>query len=98
MPARSDTSIFEQARPRLLGLAYRVLGSRADAEDAVQDTFIKWQGADRDAIDNPDGWLTTVCTRRCIDMLQAPHRTRLDFLVPWLPEPVSPLTPPHDSL
>ena len=84
MPARDDTSVFEQARPRLLGLAYRILGSRADADDAVQDAFIKWQGADHDAIDNPDGWLTTVCTRRCIDMLEAAHRTRVDYVGTWL--------------
>ena len=96
--SRSDTSIFEQARPRLLGLAYRILGSRADAEDAVQDAFIKWQGADRDAIDNPDGWLTTVCTRRCIDMLQAAHRTRVDYVGTWLPEPVFSVTADNDAL
>ncbi len=98
MPAQSDTSIFEQARPRLLGLAYRILGSRADAEDAVQDAFIKWQGMDRDAIDNPDGWLTTVCTRRCIDMLQAAHRTRVDYVGTWLPEPVFSVTADDDTL
>jgi RNA polymerase sigma factor (sigma-70 family) len=98
MLAQSDTSIFEQARPRLLGLAYRILGSRADAEDAVQDVFLKWQGADRDAIDNPDGWLTTVCTRRCIDMLQAAHRTRVDYVGTWLPEPVYTVTADDDAL
>src|SRR6478609_6601110 len=97
MRARDDTSIFEQARPRLLGLAYRILGSRADAEDAVQDAFIKWQGADRDAIDNPDGWLTTVCARRCIDMLQAAHRTRVDYVGTWLPEPVFTVTADDDA-
>jgi len=97
MRARDDTSIFEQARPRLLGLAYRILGSRADAEDAVQDVFIKWQGADRDAIDNPDGWLTTVCARRCIDMLQAAHRTRVDYVGTWLPEPVFTVTADDDA-
>lgn len=97
MPARDDTSIFKQARPRLLGLAYRILGSRADAEDAVQDVFIKWQGSDRDAIDNPDGWLTTVCTRRCIDMLQAAHRTRVDYVGTWLPEPVFTVTADDDA-
>ena len=98
MSARSDASTFEQARPRLLGLAYRILGSRADAEDAVQDAFIKWQGADRDAIDNPDGWLTTVCTRRCIDMLEAAHRTRVDYVGTWLPEPVLTVSADDDAL
>lgn len=98
MSARSDASVFEQARPRLLGLAYRILGSRADAEDAVQDAFIKWQGADREAIDNPDGWLTTVCTRRCIDMLEAAHRTRVDYVGTWLPEPVLTVSAEDDAL
>ncbi|KLI97201.1 RNA polymerase sigma factor SigJ [Luteimonas sp. FCS-9] len=79
---------FEAARPMLLGLAYRVLGVRADAEDAVQDTFLRWQAADRDAIDNADAWLTTVCTRRCLDMLSAADRARVDYVGPWLPEPV----------
>ncbi len=97
MRARDDTSIFKQARPRLLGLAYRILGSRADAEDAVQDVFIKWQRMDHDAIDNPDGWLTTVCTRRCIDMLQAAHRTRVDYVGTWLPEPVFTVTADDDA-
>ena len=88
MPARDDSRIFEEASPRLLGLAYRILGSRADAEDAVQDTFIKWQGADRRAIENPVAWLTTACTRRCIDLLRSAHRTRVDYVGTWLPEPI----------
>jgi RNA polymerase sigma-70 factor (ECF subfamily) len=88
MPAGNDTHIFEEASPRLLGLAYRILGSRADAEDAVQDTFIKWRDADRDGIDNPVAWLTTACTRRCIDLLRSAHRTRVDYVGAWLPEPI----------
>lgn len=80
--------IFENNRPMLMGLAYRILGSRADAEDAVQDTFIKWQMADKDDIENPAAWLTTACARRCIDLLRAAHRTRVDYVGPWLPEPV----------
>ena len=80
--------IFETARPRLLGLAYRILGSRADAEDAVQDTFLKWQHVDVAAIDNPSAWLTTVCTRQCLDLLRAAHRARVDYVGSWLPEPI----------
>jgi RNA polymerase sigma-70 factor (ECF subfamily) len=79
----------------LLGLAYRILGSRADAEDAVQDTFVKWQKADRRRIENPASWLTTICTRRCIDMLRAAHRRRVDYVGPWLPEPLH--TPSEDA-
>jgi RNA polymerase sigma-70 factor, ECF subfamily len=88
MPDRDHVLVFEQSRRSLLGLAYRILGSRADAEDAVQDTFIKWQGADREAIDTPAAWLTTTCTRRCIDLLRSAHRTRVDYVGSWLPEPI----------
>lgn len=80
--------IFETARPRLLGLAYRILGSRADAEDAVQDTFLKWQSADVASIDNPAAWLTTICTRHCLDLLRAAHRSRVNYVGSWLPEPI----------
>ena len=86
--------LFEQARPSLLGLAYRILGSRADAEDVVQDCFLKWGEADRSAIANPGGWLTTVCTRHCIDFLRAPHRALVDYVGPWLPEPIQTVSPP----
>jgi len=79
---------FEEARPKLLGLAYRILGSRADAEDAVQDTFLKWQSADRGEIGNPTAWLTTACTRRCLDLLRAAHRSRVSYVGAWLPEPI----------
>jgi RNA polymerase sigma factor (sigma-70 family) len=85
---------FEQVRPMLTGLAYRMLGSRADAEDAVQDTFLKWQVASKDEIERPAAWLTTACTRRCIDLLRAAHRTRVDYVGPWLPEPIH--TPVED--
>jgi RNA polymerase sigma-70 factor (ECF subfamily) len=87
MAINSETDVFERNRQRLLGLAYRMLGSRADAEDAVQDTFLKWQQADRSKIDNTAGWLTSICTNRCIDMLRAAHRARVDYVGTWLPEP-----------
>ncbi|MBO1909250.1 sigma-70 family RNA polymerase sigma factor [Microvirga sp. 3-52] len=89
---RNDILAFEQSRSRLLGLAYRILGSWADAEDAVQDTFLKWQGTDRSPVENPASWLTTACTRRCIDMLRAPNRARVDYVGPWLPEPIQTAT------
>ena len=84
----SDLEEFNQTKPRLLGLAYRILGSMADAEDAVQDTFIKWQATDRQLIKNTPAWLTTVCTRRCLDMLRAASRARVDYVGMWLPEPI----------
>jgi RNA polymerase sigma-70 factor (ECF subfamily) len=83
---------FEAARPRLLGLAYRLLGSYAEAEDAVQDTFLKWQAADRAQLRNAQAWLTTVCTRRCLDLLKAANRARVDYVGTWLPEPVETMT------
>jgi len=87
-----DVAAFEQARPALRGLAYRILGSYAEAEDAVQDTFVKWQAADRAGIRTPQAWLTTVCTRRCLDMLKAASRSRVDYVGTWLPEPVQTAT------
>ncbi|AUX48875.1 RNA polymerase sigma24 factor [Sorangium cellulosum] len=88
MAQRDDGAAFEAARPMLLGLAYRILGSRAEAEDAVQDTYLKWQDADRSAIENPASWLTTTCTRRSIDLLRSARQTRVDYVGAWLPEPI----------
>ena len=85
---RQSVEVFEKARPRLLSIAYRILGSRMDAEDAVQDTFLKWQAVDMDSIDAPGAWLTTTCTRRAIDMLRSASRSRVDYVGNWLPEPV----------
>lgn len=88
MTPHDDAVLFEQARPNLLGLAYRILGSHADAEDAVQDTFLKWRDADHAAIENPGAWLTTACTRRCLDLLRSAHKTRVSYVGTWLPEPI----------
>ncbi|SFL09508.1 RNA polymerase sigma factor SigJ [Lysobacter sp. cf310] len=86
--AAALAATFESQRGLLIGLAYRILGSRADAEDAVQDTYLKWQDADHAAIDNPAAWLTTLCTRRSIDLLRSAHRSRVDYVGSWLPEPI----------
>jgi RNA polymerase sigma factor (sigma-70 family) len=88
MSEHSDSRVFENSRPRLLGLAYRMLGSMADAEDVVQDTFIKWQGVDQGKVSNPEAFLTTVCTNCCLDYLKAAHRKRVDYVGPWIPEPL----------
>jgi RNA polymerase sigma factor (sigma-70 family) len=90
----ADLQVFEEVRPRLLGLAYRILGSRADAEDAVQDCFFKWRNTDRALIETPLAWLSSVCTRRCLDLLRAADRARVNYVGPWLPEPIHPATPP----
>jgi RNA polymerase sigma-70 factor (ECF subfamily) len=85
---REDAQIFEHARPNLLGLAYRILGSLADAEDAVQDTFLKWAKTDRKEVEKAGAWLTTTCTRRCLDLLRSAHRSRVNYVGAWLPEPI----------
>ncbi len=81
------TAFFEDSRRFLLNLAYRILGSRSDAEDAVQETFLKWRESDPARLDNPRAWLTTLCTRHCIDQLRLGHRARVEYVGTWLPEP-----------
>ncbi|EJL89208.1 RNA polymerase sigma factor, sigma-70 family [Polaromonas sp. CF318] len=88
MTSIDPTAVFEERRRHLFGLAYRILGSRADAEDAVQDVFIKWLAADHASIATPAAWLTTLCTRHCIDMLRDAQRSRVDYVGTWLPEPI----------
>ena len=79
---------FEPYRRRLLGLAYRMLGSMADAEDAVQDTYLRWHGTDRDHVSDPRAFLMTTTTRICLDMLTSARARREEYVGPWLPEPV----------
>jgi RNA polymerase sigma-70 factor, ECF subfamily len=79
---------FEPYRRRLLGLAYRMLGSMADAEDAVQETYLRWHAADRDNVSDPRGFLMTTTTRICLDMLTSARARREEYVGPWLPEPV----------
>jgi RNA polymerase sigma-70 factor (ECF subfamily) len=76
---------FDPHRPRLRAIAYRMLGSVADAEDAVQETALRWHRADRGRIDNPEAWLVRACTRVSIDLLR--RRRREAYTGPWLPEP-----------
>lgn len=87
-PSETMLEKFEAARSRMWSIAYRMLGSVADAEDALQDTFLKWQGAVHKAIENAQAWLVTTCTRRCIDILRAAKASRIDYVGPWLPEPI----------
>lgn len=94
--ARTAPDPFEAARPRLLGLAYRMTGSRAVAEDLVQDAWLRWQGADRSAIARPEAWLTTVTSRLALDHLKAARTQREAYVGPWLPEPVAAEPGPDD--
>lgn len=79
---------FEPYRRPLLGLAYRMLGSMADAEDAVQEAYVRWHSADRAAVSNPRAFLMTTTSRICLDMLGSAHARREAYVGPWLPEPV----------
>ncbi|MFC6839033.1 RNA polymerase sigma-70 factor [Xanthomonas theicola] len=79
---------FESQRPRLFGLAYRLLGSRSDAEEVVQDAWLRWQAGDRAAIRDPQAWLATVATRLGLDRLRAARSARVHYTGPWLPEPL----------
>ena len=90
---------FDSLRPRLFGLAYRMLGSRADAEDIVQEVYLRWHEADRAAIENPEAWLVTAATRLSIDRLRRLKTEREAYIGPWLPEPfVQPEPPPDHHL
>lgn len=80
-------SSFEAVRARLLALAYRMLGSRAEAEDVVQDVWLKWHLADTRAVQTPAAWLTTLTTRTAIDRLRHAQRERASQAAGWLPEP-----------
>jgi RNA polymerase sigma-70 factor (ECF subfamily) len=81
------TQAFDQARPRLLQIAYRMLGSVAEAEDVVQDAWLRWHGAAQDDIGNAEAWLVTVTTRLAIDRLRAAKTQREHYTGLWLPEP-----------
>ena len=87
---------FEALRGRLFGLAYRMLGSRAEAEDIVQDTYLRWHQAAREQIENPEAWLVTAATRLAIDRLRRLKTEREAYVGPWLPEPIVSHTPPPD--
>ncbi|WP_069266923.1 RNA polymerase sigma-70 factor [Paraburkholderia nodosa] len=88
--------VFSELRPRLQKIAYRMLGSVAEAEDIVQDLWLRWQSADRESIDNAEAWLVAVTTRMSIDHLRAAKIRREHYTGIWLPEPEltdSPTTP-----
>lgn len=89
---------FSTERPRLLGLAYRMLGSFAEAEDVVQNVWLRWARADHTQVDNASGWLTTATTRAAIDRRRTVQRQREQYVGPWLPEPLSVGAPGVDPL
>jgi RNA polymerase sigma-70 factor (ECF subfamily) len=83
-----DVHRFEAARPRLQAIAYRLLGSAGEAEDAVQDTFLRWQAADVERIEVPEAWLTKVLTNLCLNQLASARARRETYVGQWLPEPL----------
>ncbi|MFD3485058.1 sigma-70 family RNA polymerase sigma factor [Streptomyces sp. NPDC058665] len=91
---------FEASRGRLASLAYRLLGSAADAEDAVQDAFLRWQAADRGRVEVPEAWLTKVVTNLCLDRLRSARARHERAAGDWLPEPLldgDPMLGPADT-
>ncbi|MFE1027053.1 sigma-70 family RNA polymerase sigma factor [Streptomyces sp. NPDC058818] len=91
---------FAASRGRLAALAYRLLGSAADAEDAVQDTFLRWQAADHERVEVPEAWLTKVVTNLCIDRLRSAQARHERAAGTWLPEPLlegDPMLDPADT-
>ncbi|WCN80237.1 RNA polymerase sigma factor SigJ [Micromonospora sp. LH3U1] len=83
-----DVELFEHSRARLEAIAYRLLGSASDAEDAVQDAFLRWQAADRERVETPEAWLTKVLTNLCLNQLTSARARRETYVGTWLPEPI----------
>ncbi|MEU4291281.1 RNA polymerase sigma-70 factor [Kribbella sp. NPDC026596] len=81
-------AIFNEVRPRLMGIAYRMLGSHSEAEDLVQEVWMRWQAADRSAVVSPVAYLSTAVTRLAINASQSARARRETYIGPWLPEPV----------
>ncbi|HMI70879.1 MAG TPA: sigma-70 family RNA polymerase sigma factor, partial [Solirubrobacteraceae bacterium] len=79
---------FERHRGHLHAVAYRMLGSLSEADDAVQEAWLRLNRSDTDAVENLGGWLTTVVGRVCLDMLRARRSRREDYIGTWLPEPI----------
>ena len=85
----SQTELFQQHRPRLFGLAYRMLGTPADAEDVLHDAWLRWHTQDSNALDDAEAWLVTVTTRLALDRLRRAKTERAHYPGPWLPEPLT---------
>ncbi|HEY3517461.1 MAG TPA: RNA polymerase sigma-70 factor [Gammaproteobacteria bacterium] len=93
----SRRSAFEAHRGRLWGVAYRMLGSRADADDMVQEAYLRWHGVPSAEVRTPEAWLVTTTTRLCIDRLRQLRAEREAYIGPWLPEPLVEESPAADA-
>ncbi|WP_210593759.1 RNA polymerase sigma factor SigJ [Streptomyces sp. GESEQ-35] len=99
-PTVNDVDRFEASRPRLEAIAYRLLGSASEAEDAVQETFLRWQAADIGHIEVPEAWLTKALTNLCLNQLTSARARRETYVGQWLPEPLltgDPMLGPADT-
>jgi DNA-directed RNA polymerase specialized sigma24 family protein len=96
--AEISVTTFEALRGRLFGLAYRMLGSRADAEDVVQETYLRWHQVPRGSIESPEAWLVTTTSRLAIDRLRRLKTEREAYVGQWLPEPIVTQAPPDRDL
>jgi RNA polymerase sigma-70 factor (ECF subfamily) len=85
----SPTSAFESHRSHLLGVAYRMLGSLAEAEDVVQESWLRWENVDQNAIANPRAFLSRIVTNLCLDQMKSARARREEYVGPWLPDPVA---------
>src|ERR1700744_5026363 len=85
---------FAEVRPRLFWIAYRMTGRAAEAEDIVQDVWLRWQATDRSVVENAPAFLATITTRMCINFAQSAHSRRETYVGSWLPEPVDTSTDP----
>ncbi|TYB61481.1 RNA polymerase sigma-70 factor [Nonomuraea sp. PA05] len=95
-----DVDRFVASRPRLEAIAYRLLGSAAEAEDVVQETFLRWQAADVERVEVPEAWLTKVLTNLCLNQLTSARARRETYVGEWLPEPLlagDPMLGPADT-
>ncbi|MFF0270259.1 RNA polymerase sigma factor SigJ [Kribbella sp. NPDC004536] len=91
-----DVAEFVQQRPRLFAIAYRMLGEASEAEDVLQDAYLRWSG--RAAVETPAAWLTTVVTNLCINRLTSARVRRERYVGPWLPEPVATGNDPQEAV
>ena len=96
-PVDNRTTMFQEHKPRLSGIAYRMLGSRADAEDVLQEAYLRWHQADIEGLQTPEAWLVTTRTRLCIDRLRALRVEREAYIGPWLSDPLLTVTRPSRS-
>ncbi|SRR5579883_675997 len=93
----TPADLFQQHRPRLLGLAYRMLGTPADAEDVLHDAWLRWDAQDIATLDDPEAWLVTVTTRLALDRLRRAKTEREHYTGPWLPEPMGEIADAPDA-